>query len=134
MGLSEKLDVIPYHFTLWVNSYNNRDLVTTNARITAEAICKACIFKRKGDLVGKSIIEGWHNTIPSQLLPDNNYRGRLNLENLIHTIDREELGILTSNSLRSQFNIIRDKGNNGSHDQDHPRRKITPDDLDICQH
>ncbi|WP_217602363.1 lipopolysaccharide assembly protein LapB [Chitinophaga sp. GbtcB8] len=133
MGLSEKLNDISYYFTLWVNSYNNGDLVTANARITVEAICKACIFKRKGDIVGERIINGKHDAIPARFVPDT-YTGKLNLENLIHTIGRDELRILIDSCLQNQFEIVRNKGNNGSHHQDDPRKKITQDDLDICHH
>lgn len=133
MGLLDKLDTIVYHFTLWTNNYVNKELVTTNARITAEAICKACIFHAKGDVVGSRIIEGKHPNIPVRLIPDE-YKGPLNLENLIHTIGREELGIVTSSALRSQLDTIRDKGNNGSHDQERAWKKIIPADLDLCHH
>ena len=137
MTYNDKLQDIERHFSLWVETFNRQKPdVTTNARKTIEAICRACILKKKGNTMGTQIIFGNYPASPSipTLRLGHNQSGSLNIQNLIHTISKSQLGIIQDDAIFNQFETIRKLGNSGSHDETHPDQIVTWGDMESCHY
>nr|WP_067062216.1 hypothetical protein [Mucilaginibacter sp. L294] len=132
MTLSEKVSHFINHLNLWIDDFNRGRLDTNNARKTIESICKASILKNKGDVIGTQIILGKNAQWPNRKIGSG--IGELNLENLIHIIYIDELGVLKDGAVYNQLETIRKLGNDGSHDPSKSYQVVDMDDINSCHY
>lgn len=129
MTLNEKISEIQVYFNYWIGNCQRKDLTTNNVRITAEAVAKACVLQKKGEIDGTIIILGKDRNIPNMRTTSIGHQ--LNFAGLIEAL--RDLNILKNEkSIELQFDLIRNISNKGSHSPNKPSDITTIDDLDSC--
>ena len=109
-------------------SNNNYDNCLNNARKACEAICRAFILKKYGDINGEKIILGEvkKNLTANAPYPDGKYKVPL-LNDLLKICEQD-----FDKALYFRFQDIRYGGNNASHDPINIKNEITIDDVNLC--
>lgn len=128
MTLEEKKNEIEEHFNLWIGNYTRKDLTTNNVRIAAEAVCKAVILHKLGEIVGTKIILGKDPSIPKKRTGPASFK--LNFADLITCL--KDIGCGNPSTIL-QLELIRQKTNTSSHSKNSKKDVTTLEDLDICQ-
>lgn len=127
MTLEDKKIEIEEHFNLWVGNYSRSELTTNNVRIIGEAVCKAVILFKKGNILGKKIILGKEKSIPTNRIVD--IGKPLVFADYITTLNEI---ISLPNKIKLQLDLIRDTTNPSSHSKNRKQDITTLEDLEIC--
>ncbi len=132
MGLYDfKRENILNHSVRCLHYFQQKDYEASvqNARKTVEAIAKAVIYRRKGEVLGEDIVQGLRHPIDGREVREE--PAPLSLNRLINTVLVGNK--IIDDTLKVRFNDIRYGGNLSAHDQDDENVLIEEEDAKVVK-